>query len=195
MRHAILVATLVSMFWVSPSSSATIGLYADTECSVCNLQIGAPSFVGTFYVAASNAANIPGHCLGFTAAAFRITGLPSGWIATVTPAQNSMGSSGDIFGAGGTISFSIADPIFSDCILLYTVSVIPVPPGSQAVLQVMPTQPLQWSEYDCPLIYTGDCPAWPFACAKGGTLFINHDQPCTVGVQSATWHIVKGLFR
>jgi hypothetical protein len=188
-RHVAAILLCVSI--ARTAHGASIGLFADPDYTSCNLDIPAPPGYSNLYVVALDCANIVGVCPGFTGAAFRIEGLPTGWLTTVVPAAG-VHAVGSLFGSGGGLFFDESQS--SDRILLCTVVVFPASPGASAVLRVTVTAPPSRPDYPCPLAYVGDCPGPIFTCVEGGTLFVNSEVACTVATVPSTWTIMKRLF-
>ena len=175
----------------SASFASSIGLFADLANTSCNLNIPAQPGVGTFYIAAIDCANIG--CPGFTAAEFRVGGLPAGWVASSSPSPAAGVAIGDPLGAGANIGFY--EVLMSNSVLLYTVTIWPVVAGAEATLRVTAHSTPSNPNYVCPRVRVGDCPATVYFCVGGGTMFINQPEACTVAITQATWSVVKGLYQ
>jgi hypothetical protein len=185
-----LVALLAPASW-----SASIGLFSDAGYSSCDLAI-LPGATGTFYVVAVDADNAPLCCgPGLTGAAFSISGLPVGWMTTVTPSPQAVVAIGNPFTGGAYLAFQSAQ--YGYTILLYTITVTATPPTSSAMLTVQaPSEPFPWSSIYCPYISgTGGCPCDPdAACVTGGAFYINASGDCLLAVAPVTWSQVRMLY-
>ncbi len=168
-------------------AKAFIGLFSTPDCSGSSLEIPASVGSGTFYVSVVGAADDPWMCTGIYGVEFRVDGLPAGWLYTVTPNPLANTLLGNPMGAGANIAFPRSQS--GNCILLYAVTLTPVPSGSEATLRVLrhtiPSNP----EWACPRILPDCFESWGI-CVEGGTLLVNS----TVGVVRPSWGGVKRLY-
>lgn len=180
---------LTLVLWSGPVLAVSIGLFSTPDCSSCNLTVP-PGETRSFYASVVTA-GLPN--AGVVNAMFRITGLPSGWLTTVTPHPNANYVTGDLFGSGGSIEFG-DEGLSGDCVTLYTIAVTNYNPQSNVVLRVErrldPAGPPAWQ---CRLVHL-NCPCGPY-CVDGGVLFINSDEECTVGTARSTWTAMKELYQ
>jgi len=181
----------VALGIASRAGAASIGLFADPNCTLCNLEIPSGQS-GTFYISAVNVGDSPDLSYGTDGAELRVIGLPAGWSTQAQRSPQSNISIGDPMQCGANIAFPTRQT--SNCILLYTVSVQATSQVSEAQLRVVehctPSHPL----YPCPLLVHDIGPAFIRLCVPGGSLFINSSHPCNVSIQGTTWAGVKQLY-
>lgn len=113
----LLRAFLVGAVVPASGHAVTIGLFADSQCSMSCLAVDAGETV-SFRVAVRR----DGASHYISGAHFSISGLPAGWSSVVVPNPGALLTWGDIFTpAGGAIALPI--PPDQDCVTLYDVSV------------------------------------------------------------------------
>ena len=173
------------------SFAASIGLFSSPDCSTSNVCIPAGQ-MDTLYIRASTD-GLPDDQY-FTAAEFRITGLPEGWSTFSTPESNTF-AVGDPFGLGASINFGFSQ--LGSCIALYTVIVLAVSEAYDIGLVVTHISPPGDPTMPCPRINV-ICSARPCDisyCVEGGLLSINSTIDCKVMVSQRTWSRVKALYK
>lgn len=148
------------------AESQIIGVYASMDATQCVLTVpaGTPR---TFYVLArlgGIAAN------GITGAEFRLTGLPSNWLATVTPnpaAHSTLGNPLD--GEGAQIAF----PVCQGPVLLYTITVLHA--GDTGMYDVAVTRRTHPSDpnFPCAFVTLCDAPVFTKVCVSTSPLYLN----------------------
>jgi hypothetical protein len=181
----ILISLLLALAGAQAVWGASIGLFADPDCSSCNLTIP-PGETRTLYI------KVLAGSLTWQGAEFRITGLPEGWTAISTPNPAANLVLGDPFGNRANIAF---DEVFTgDCTLLYTTEITATSTEDNVVLQVAAGDPPSSHENDFPLLVPGDVPCYCVYRADPGVLFINSVTECTVAIQPSTWSRVKQLY-
>jgi hypothetical protein len=184
------LAVVVLLIACAPAWGASIGLFSTPDYTSNCLDLPEAPSSATFYIVAVGP--FVDVCGGVAAAEFRVEGLPAEWLAVSTPTPLANTNLGNPFGAGAAIAFPSGQ--LGDHILLYTVSLIRVPPTAGAELHVTAhTRP--WPDFTCPRVVGGDCPVDPnAACTDGGTLYVNLPENCLVGVSPTTWSKLKGLY-
>jgi GNAT superfamily N-acetyltransferase len=163
----------------------SIDIVSSSDCASCDLDLPRGGVASVFVRVR------PAWLNGLVLAGqFRITGLPSDWLATYLPAAAAHASVGDPLGAGVTTAFPSRQ--LGECIDFGTVVIEATSMRSNVRLQieqhVMAPQP-------CPIISYDTFADPPFVCAAGGTLLINSDVGCPIGVNAAAWSAVKLLFK
>ncbi len=187
-----LLGVVLGVLVASSAAAGTIGLFSTPDASSCDLRVSPETGSGTFYVCASS--STPEEtCGGICGAEFRITGLPSGWIVIATPSSDANTVLGDPFGSGVSIGYPRALDWGAAPVVLYTVVVIPIPPGASGTLQVGVHAQPTW-ELPCPKVAGACFDQWAH-CVSGGALLINSPVSCTLGVQESTWGQLKAMFR
>lgn len=168
-----------------------IALYADADCSSCNLNVPMGES-RDFYVKANSNNDI-----GIVSAEFRITGLPAGWLHTSVPNMLAILQLGDPLNGVGQIPngcyLGFLAPQEGDCVLLYRITLFATSEVHDVELRVEARNPPSHADFDCPsVVYL--CPPCSVSCALGGVLYINSVQDCTVAVRAGTWTAVKRLY-
>ena len=182
------------------ASGQTIGVYSDALGTNCNLTIPYPGGAVTAYVVATTNGSVAN---GLTGTTFRVSGLPSGWTATVIatdPDANVV--IGDVFADGVAVGYPVCTTTTAGRRVLLTLSITPSSLVENVSLTVLPHQPF-WAcgfetsgciEGPCPnLCGCGDMPI-PCWCVEGVPTTIN-GPPCVVATQRETWERVKSLYR
>jgi hypothetical protein len=152
-----------------------------------------PSGSGTFYVRLLTAGFDWEPPATFLGAEFKIEGLPVGWSAIVVPSPESAGTSGDPLGPIGA-DVALPNDVTGDCILLYSVTLIPPTSGASAELHVTQRTPSTLLEAQCPFVIGPDRCEFCWACVDGGILYVNIPGDCQIGVEPSTWSRVKTLY-
>lgn len=178
------------------SGAGEIGIYANPDCSGCEITIPPLGGVDTLYVSVLND-GVPPLAYGTVCGAgFRISGLPDWWSVEVHPNPNAQ-SFGDIFGdSGGDLVFDWDGCSAERCVNLYTVVLTVIAPHDDVHLRVEAMSPPPRPDYDCPIVTTPDGPYDPHQCYPGGEILVNplHDR-CTVAVSPSSWTQVRNLYR
>jgi hypothetical protein len=179
---------IVMMAWDSNVDAASIGIFANSDCSSCALQIPVGE-TGTINI------SVVGSVYPILGAYLGVEGLPEGWIATAIPSPAANLSIGDPFGTDGAI-VSFPSLQSGPCILLYTVFLrAPGQPASfdlHVIATTLPGTPA------CPAIIEcrGDpCEFIPPVCVPGGALLVNSLSDCNVPVASQSWGGTRALYR
>jgi hypothetical protein len=190
--RAVVAASLaISLLGTSGVNAASIGLFSTPDCSDCSLD-QPPGGSAIVYVNLCPKPDLPVSANNpLSAAAFRITGLPSGWVALGTPNPAASLSIGDPFGTGVDIVFRELQT--GECINLYRVMLTNPSTADEVVLRVVAKELPDHPAFPCPNVSL-DCPCFPF-CVGGGQMFINSSRECTVSVESSTWSALKGLYK
>jgi len=200
MRRIVRLLVLFSLCaWDTAARAGEIGIYAERNCSGCEITIPPFGAVDTLYVCILNDGDPPVSCgQPLFGGAFRIEGLPLGWVvAEARPAPAACGVYGEPFGAQGASVAFCRDQGSSDrCILLYTFVLAPLAVYSDVHLRIVGGLPC-YVYGNCPMIYTGDQPCDPTCqCYPGGEIIVNPvNDHCTVGVEARTWSNVRALYR
>src|SRR5262245_61096326 len=113
LARRIFFVTVTMTLWGSLASAASIGLFADSTCTSCNLTIPFGS-TRTMYGSAVMEGLPQSPLVG---AALRIEGPPAFWIIDVTPNPAAASVFGDLFGSGAAITFPWSDPRFDETLL------------------------------------------------------------------------------
>jgi len=175
---------LGTALWTSPASGTSVGMFADSTCSSCNLVVSLGGTATTFIRIVTDYQTNQ----GVTGAEFRITGLPPNWLASAIPNPQADSSTGNLFGSGAVITFPLAG-IDGDCVDLYTVFLSNYSAASDVVLRVE-----AGNSAPCPRVFLGNLPISSL-CAEGGVMFVNSDGDCRVSVAPTTWSQVKALYQ
>jgi hypothetical protein len=122
-----------------------------------------------------------------------VVGLPDGWSAVSVRNPASAAALGDPFGSRASIAFPIAQT--GDCGLLYTVAVTATTEAQDITLEVVGGNPPSVPERPYPWLLDACEACTTFHQVDGGTLYINSDRQCTVGLGSKTWAHVKEFYR
>ncbi len=183
----------------STASGQSIGVYADPLGTNCNLTIPYPGGAVIAYVVGT----IDGSAAdGVMAAAFRVSGLPSGWTSTIVAYDHDATvAMGDVFREGVAISYPQCTTTPTRRVLL-TLSIVPSSAVENVWLDVMPHA--VFGGY-CGFESPGCIPACPnycgcdsmspeCYCAQGIPAVINGPS-CTVATTKDFWGRVKRLYR
>jgi hypothetical protein len=183
-------AFLLILFGALPNVAAqgvAIGLFADPDCSTCNLSIPQGE-TGTVYVAVRSGTILWG------GAEFRVSGLPDNWIAVSTAVPEANVVLGTPFGSRANIGFPVEQS--GDCSVLYTVEISATSAESELILRVVAGDPPSNPIFDYPFLLPGSASPCDFCVyrADGGELLVNSSNYCTVAVDSETWSAIKKLY-
>lgn len=183
-----ILAVLLACMPVTFARAASIGLFADPDCSTCRMTLAAGE-IGTFYIAAQPLELQPSRPDG---AEFRVVGLPDGWhTVSVQPSPAAAIVIGDPLGGGTNIAFPTGQP--GPCVNLFTVQVFASNAASEVQLRVVqhstPSNPL----FQCPVMVMDWIP-FTKICVDGGSLLVNSVQNCSVSVTSTTWSMLRRLY-
>lgn len=192
-RSAWMCWGLLTCAWAPLAQAASIQLVTSEQ--TCRLELSAANRTGSFSVVAVGGADAT-CCAGFTGAAFRIEGLTGDWMAEWQAEPDVMVDFGSLFGAG--VNMALRTASLAPSVLLYSVTLTYLQDGDSPslVLRVMAKDPPDSPQFPCPMLIGGDCPCdYPFACAAGGTLYVNGDGDCVTGLAASTWAGVKRLYR
>jgi hypothetical protein len=172
-------------------NQGTVGVYFDPAGTQCSGTIPGGT-VGKVYVVAKLAGPTAG---GIAGAEFRFEGMPSAWEAYSVPDPQIL-ALGDPFADGVVMGFECKSAQ-EHAVLLYTVIVFAHDDISDVLFQILMRSPPLSSQ--CPLLLTCDAPVFTKYCVEGLPCFVNSRKtpPCAtpLAVQSASWSVVKGLYR
>lgn len=190
------VACALALTFSHPARSASIGIFADHNCTECSLDIPLPPGIDTLYVRLSTD-GLPGYTNQWELAVqFRVE-VPSGWYAAATLTANPGFVYGDPLSADGVHLSFWGGHLAGECLPLYAIAVVPAMPGAQGIVRILPATlelPAWCSEpMQCPYAIYERFEIW-CECIDGGAAFVNMDGDCSVGVQPATWTGVKSLY-
>src|SRR5262245_29611779 len=174
--------TFTMTVYGSLASAASIGLFADSTCTSCNLTIPFGS-TRTMYVSAVMEGLPQSPLVG---AELRIEGPPAFWIIDVTPNPAAGFVFGDLFGSGAAINFPLKG-IGGSCILLYTVTLLNSLDARDVVLRAASVDPPR-PGFPCPVVALS-CPCEPFCVGGGGDLreFVAELRGCD-GLGDVGWY-------
>jgi hypothetical protein len=175
------------MIFANVVCAASIGLFADSTCSSCNLTVPLGGS-GTMYVSVVTA-GLPES--GVVAAELRITGLPHGWLVNVAPNAAASDSYGNLFGSGAAIAFP-GEGISGSCVLLYRVVLTNYQAASEVTLRAESVDPPR-PGFLCPEVSL-NCACTNF-CVGGGALFVNSSRNCDIATVPETWSRIKRLYQ
>jgi len=189
------IATLVAVlaFGVGSASAQSIGIFADTGSSSCNVQIPVYSQTSSFYInVVGSGALVPA---GINGAEFQVlhnlTGADA--ILTVVPNAGSNIALGDPMAGGCNIAFPGCQAGAS--VNLYEIKVFLLNGAFTDFVSVaahtVPSNP----NFACSLINKCDGPIFTAVCVPGGAAYINDQaDPCQIAVEDKSWGEVKSLF-
>ena len=181
--HLGIHAVVLSVLLAADATAASIDLYSTPDCTSTLLHI-AEGATDTLYIRAST----EGLMYPILTAGFRVSGLPSNWVATSIADPTIALALGDPFSQEGT-TLAYTTSVTGSCISFFTVIIEATTMVEDVVLEVTdkPDPP-----FGCPYVFE-DCPPCDFhqTCVEGGQLFINPTTP----VQYRTWTAVRQLFR
>jgi len=181
------------------ASAQKIGIYGAQDCTtsfVC-----APTGVPTQVFVMADQHEQPSWSKGLGGAEFRVSGIPSAWMATATPAPNVLIAIGDPIGPGCNVALYPMPT--ADCALLYTLTLVPTSEVEDAVLGIAthtsPSRPgfaCPWLFYPCnfPGPSASACVVPPI-CAEAVELHVRSMPDCAIAVEPTSWGTVKQLFR
>jgi len=179
----LMLHTLALIAMCSTSTVAqTIGVYSDQECSTCPLSLDEGETT-VFYVAA-----VPTDPFGFSAAEFRVLGLPDGWTYTLTPNPSATLVLGDPLGPGTGIGFPAGQ---NGCTVLFSVEITASSQESDVLLEVAAHATPANANLNCAWIDVACSPCDIFICVDTSPLWINGGDSCAVSVEHSTWGKVK----
>ena len=182
------IATLMLLAPGLAQASAIHLQAADGTCHL-NITLGQPTGVFTILADATSS------CGCVDGAEFRVAGLGSGWVVTVSASPGAALTIGDPLGGGCNIALSTCST--PGPVLLYTIGLTYVAGGDPpaTTLRVEAHSIPSYPTFPCPVV-TGDTGIiFCKECATGGVLYINNPGDCTVGTRAATWSQVKALLR
>jgi len=191
---ALLVAAFLAM-GAGAAFAQSIDIVADPAGLVCEGNYGVGLATPMYIVMRPG-----GAALGITGAEFWISGLPAGWLTIVTPSPLSSVALGNPFATlppfRANIAFaSCQPPNGAGIIPLYTITVIPMSPVSDAFLTVQVANPPSNVAYTSAIVTLCDAPLYTAVPVYGGQFIINPlSRHCTVGVEEKSWSGVKNLF-
>lgn len=182
---------ILSLMLLAPGLAQGSAIQLQAPDGTCHLNITPSQPTGVFTIAADATAS----CRCIDGAEFRVVGLGSGWLVTVSASPGAALAIGDPFGAGCNIALSSCST--PGPALLYTVGLTYVAGGAppSTTLRVEAHSTPSHPEFACPVV-TGDTGIiFCRECAMGGVLYINNPGDCTVGTRAATWSEFKALLR
>lgn len=188
-------AVFLVLAFVGSGHAASIGVYADPNCTDCSLEVPTPPGIDSLYVRLSTE-GLPWYTTqDHISVRFKLE-VPDGWFVSSRLTANPEFVTGDPLGPEGvTLGFS-GGHLAGNCIPLYTIVLGPIPSGTPGVVRVLPSNfSLAWcgGVLDCPYVYF-EAFEIVCVCVDGGVLFVNTPGGCTIGVQPSTWTHVKRLF-
>jgi len=171
---------------VSPVQAQVLGLYADAECTECNLNVASGSSA-EFYVGINTQGDdLTDLCGG----SFRITGFPEDWVAGTAMPTAFVGSfSGNPLVEG--IFFSPAAPLAGNCIPLFRIPLFATSASEHMFsIEAHTMAPPQQS---CPQLSLSRnmCHA---SCVPVEPLRVNSATSCVVAAEQSTWSSIKKLY-
>ena len=190
-----LALALIMVLLPSTIPAQTIGLFADSLGTDCNLQIPFPGGPVKVYALGTLRGTVAS---GVISAVFKVSGLPVGWSAVVTAGPQVNAMAGDPFAEGVALAYPAC--MVSGPLLLWTAEITPTNPVQDVDLQVAPHvqygDSCFWS-HDCgrACAHFCDCNGIPVCiCAESVPSHIN-GAPCSVGVAKAGWGYLKIFYR
>ena len=184
---------LLAVFSTGSSHGTSIGLFSSSDCSSCGLLVPENSGA-TLYVRASSTGLGDDEFL--TTAEFRIEGMPSGWLWFAAPNPEAIIVGNPFSSAGTTVTF-IRNAQRGECIDLFSGTIFATTAVRNGELRVVAPDPPPNPGIPCPRIFTicSNRACDNVYCASGGSMLLNSDSKCPVGVQQHTWTHVRGLYR
>jgi hypothetical protein len=178
----------------APARAASIGVFADPQCTDCDLDIALPPGIDTLYVTLSTL-GLPWYMGQDQISVHFKLEVPVGWYATATLTSNPGFVIGDPLGPDGVSLFFWGGFLAGECIPLYSLAVVPAMPGQPGEVRVAA------NDYQHPWCQVVSCPKVSYdvfeihcQCVDGGSTFINATGACTVAVQPASWSQIKRLY-
>ena len=188
----LLVVLLCVALCSEVAGAPSIDLFFDLDCTTCSadVQLGVPF---TLYIQA----RLEGSAQqGITGADFRVDGMPAAWLVlSVAPNPLANLNFGNPLAGGATIAFPSCAGDSSQCLNLYTCTIVPTSVVASRTLTVRghPT-PVDCHGPCCPYLLLCDPPLYTQVCVLGGQAILN-GPPCTVNVERQTWSRFKSLYR
>ena len=189
------IATLVAVlaFGVGSASAQSIGIFADTGSSSCNIQIPIYSQTSSFYINVVGAGSLVP--TGINGAEFKVihnfTGADG--ILTVIPNAASNVALGDPMAGGCNIAFPGCQN--GPSINLYEIKVFLLNAAYTDFVSIGAHDAPSNENFACSLINKCDAPIFTAVCVPGGAAYINDTaDPCQIAVEEKSWGEVKSLF-
>jgi len=184
---------LLAFFSAESAHGTSIGLFSSSDCSSCGLLVPESSGA-TLYVRASTAGLPDDEYL--TTAEFRIEGMPSGWLWFGAPNPDAIIFGNPFSSAGVTVTFT-QNAQQGECIDLFSGTIVATNAVRNGRLRVVAPDPPPNPAIPCPRIFTicSNRACDNVYCASGGSMLLNSDSECTVGIQQHTWTHVRELYR
>lgn len=195
MKAARLLCAIAALSLAPASRAQTLGVFADSLGTICNITAPYPGEAVRVYVVTT----IPeGSIDGFTSAAFRIQGLPAGWIGRVLSTPGSTIAIGDPFGEGLILARSTCETSRRD--ILAVLQLVPASAVTGAQLSIAAHTlygncGFESSGCAVPCPHLCDCSYMVVNCACVDAPVTSINGPdCRVGVQRTAWGQVKRVF-
>lgn len=196
-RRGSLLALTAALAIAAGAGAGEIGIYADPNCTGCEITIPPFGGVDTLYVSVLNDGDPPVPCGPWICGAgFRIEGLPEGWAVDARPNPEACFVYGSPFGPEGVWVDLCGYGCTGDpCIPLYTLVLTTYLVRADVHLRIVGGLPC-FSYGICPAVLTGDQPCDPTChCYPGGEIIVNPvNDHCTVSVAPQTWSQVRRLY-
>jgi hypothetical protein len=167
-----------------------VGVFADRAGTRCNIS-ASPFQLGTMYVLARG-----GSSCALSGAEFRIDGFPSDWQAWVYPSPSTLISIGNPIAGGCNIAFANCLSTSPAPALVYRIDFLPTSVVTNRVLRVDRHSSPACDLFCCPLWVLCDAPIFTKVCIPLFESRLNgNTDPCTTGVEDASWSAVKAIYR
>ena len=175
---------------------SSIGVYFDPDCTTNSRYVAmGEEFLLYVSVQLGTPSGGPFPEGNFTAAEFRISGIPANWwIMEVVPAPG-VSTFGNVLN-WGTFFFVDCQSGPDSCVHLAAIRILAVDNPANIHLQVQSPNDPGHCEWWCSCVRLRGCddPYYTVHCAGGGEAWINSIPP-TVGVAPAAWGVVKRLYQ
>jgi hypothetical protein len=174
-------------------------VYSDPFAGNCGATVQ-PFSPGTLYVVA---VLYPDACAGISGAEFRVDNFPSEWFPNSTPSAAANIVTGNPLAGGAYLGFPLCQMGNGGVVLLYTISFFVTSQRSDVHLEVRQSTTPRRPEFQCPVLFLCDAPAFTGMCVPGRPGLINSPSPCclecvpgycNVPTQPRTWSEVKKLY-
>ena len=191
------LAAIAMLFTSGPASASSIGVYFDREATTCEASIPIYTEFTWYHIV-----RLGGDALedGFTAAEYRQTGTPTGWIVSVVSNPFASLTLGSPLTDGALIAFQTCQNGPNGIVLLATVTGFATSEVSDAELQIEAHTSPSNPNFQCPSPNLLNCSAPLFTriCVAGSDAVINrlHSRLCLdLAVQPSSWTGVKSLYQ
>ena len=174
--------------------TGSLGVYFDPGATTCSRSV-TPLQPFDMYILAREAGI---SACGITGAEFRVLGFPAAWFATPTTPPGAI-VFGNPFANGVNIAFPTCQVNDTDVVQLFHYSVFPTTAVTDQVLSIVARNPPSNATHPWPIFVLCDIPTYTQTRVNAANAILNPTMPAScdavVGVQPATWTVVKDLFR